>query len=66
MHLYGVRFVLQTDHEPLKYINSAKFANNRLMRMRWAMVLQSYNVKVEAIKGSDNMGVDYLGHVLDR
>jgi len=32
MHLYGVRFVLQTDHEPLKYMNSAKFTNNRLMR----------------------------------
>ena len=32
LYLYGVPFVLQTDHEPLKYINSAKFANGRLMR----------------------------------
>ena len=63
MHLYGVRFVLQTDHEPLKYMNSAKFTNNRLMQ--WAMFLQSYNMKVEAIKGSENVGADYLSRVLE-
>jgi len=63
MHLYGVRFLLQTDHEPLKYMNSAKFANNRLMR--WAIFLQSCNMKVEAIKGSDNVGADYLSRVLE-
>ena len=32
LYLYGVPFALQTGHEPLKYINSAKFANRRLMR----------------------------------
>ena len=63
MYLYGVRFVLQTDHEPLKYMNSAKFTNNRLMR--WAMFLQSYNMKVEAIKGSENVGADYLSRVTE-
>ena len=36
MYLYGVRFVLQS--EPLKYMNDAKFTNNRLMW--WAMFLQ--------------------------
>ena len=46
--LYGVPFVLQTDHEPLKYMNSVKFANGRLMR--WAIFLQSYTLRVEAIK----------------
>ena len=44
--------MLQTDHEPLKYMNSATCANGRLMR--WAMFLQSYNFRVEAIKGSEN------------
>ena len=39
LYLYGVPFVLQADHEPLKYTNSAKFANGRLMRL--AMFLQS-------------------------
>ena len=27
LYLYGVSFVLQTDHEPLKNMNSARFAN---------------------------------------
>jgi len=31
LYLYGVPFVLQTDHEPLKYMNSAKCANGRPM-----------------------------------
>lgn len=59
LHLYGERFVLQADHEPLEYIeNSAKFVNSNLMH--WAMLLQSYsyNLKVEAIKGSDNADAD--------
>ena len=63
VHLYGVRFVLQTDHEPLKYMNRAKFTNHRLMR--WAMFLQSNNMKVEAMKGSDIVEADYLGRVME-
>ena len=31
--------------------------------MQWAMFLQSYNFKVEAIKGSENVGADYLSRV---
>ena len=61
LYLYGVSFVLQTDHKSLKYMNSPKFANGRLMR--WAMFLQSYNFRVEAIKGSENVGADYLSRV---
>ena len=61
LYLYGVPFVLQTDHEPLKYMNSAKFANGRLIL--WAMFLLSYNFRVEAIKGSENVGADYLSRV---
>ena len=45
----------------LKYMNRAKFTNNRLMR--WAMFLQSYNMKVEAMKGSDIVEADYLSRV---
>ena len=57
-YLYKNSFVLQMDHEPLKYMNSAKFANGRLML--WAMFLQSYSFTVEAIKGSENVGANYL------
>ena len=39
-------------------MNSAKFANGRLMR--WDLFLQSYTFRVEAIEGSENVGADYL------
>ena len=61
LYLYGVPFVLQTDYEPLKYMDSVKYTNARLMR--WAMFLQSYNFKVEAIQGSENVGTGYLSRV---
>ena len=61
LYLNGVPFVLLTDHEPLKYMDSGKYINARLMR--WAMFLQSYNFRVEAIKGSENVGLDYLSRV---
>ena len=35
VYVYSVPFVLQTDHEPLKYMDSEKYTNARLMR--WAM-----------------------------
>ena len=61
IHLYGVQFVLQVDHEPLKYVNSAQLSNRRLMRS--AMFLESYNFRVKAVKGSDNVGADYMSRV---
>ena len=33
--------------------------------MRWAMFLQSYNMKVEAMKGSDIVEADYLSRVME-
>jgi len=58
LYLQGVNFVLQTDHHPLKYLGSAKFTNNRLMR--WSMFLQNFSIHIEAIKGEDNIGADFL------
>ena len=61
VYLYGNPFVLQTDHQPLVYLNRTKFVNDRIMR--WAMFLQSYRIKIMAIKGSDNVGADFLSRV---
>lgn len=60
-YLLGVEFTLQTDHQPLIYINSAKYENSRVMR--WALVLQSYRIRLESIKGCDNIGADYLSRM---
>ena len=61
VYLYGREFVLQTDHQPLIYLNRAKFLNDRIMRR--AMFLQSYAMRIESIKGSENVGADYLSRV---
>ena len=57
-YLYGREFVLETDHQPLTYLNKSKTDNSRLMR--WALQLQPYRFRIVAIKGSDNVGADYL------
>ncbi|XP_078000810.1 uncharacterized protein LOC144453400 [Glandiceps talaboti] len=57
-YLYGREFILETDHQPLIYLKRAKVANSRLMR--WALYLQSFNYRIVAIKGSMNIGADYL------
>jgi transposase InsO family protein len=57
-YLYGRNFILETDHQPLQYLQKAKFQNGRLMR--WALSLQPFKFTVHAIKGSDNVGADFL------
>ncbi|XP_021346938.1 uncharacterized protein LOC110446222, partial [Mizuhopecten yessoensis] len=57
-YLYGKEFVLETDHQPLTYLQRSKTANGRLMR--WALLLQPYRFRIQAIRGSDNIGADYL------
>ena len=57
-YLYGIEFVLQTDHVPLSYIQKCKIESGRIMR--WALFLQNYQFKVEAMKGSDNVCADHL------
>ena len=61
VYLYGAPFVLQTDHQPLAYLNRAKFTNGRITR--WALFLQPYSITIEAIKGSQNVGADYMSRV---
>ena len=57
-YLYGVEFLLETDHKPLSYLHPAKFLNPRIMH--WAMRLQPYRFRIIAIRGQDNLGADYL------
>ena len=58
MYLYGVEFVIETDHQPLAFIDRAKVTNNRIMRR--ALFLQSYRFRIHAIKRSDNVVADYI------
>ncbi|XP_041356959.1 uncharacterized protein LOC121374100 [Gigantopelta aegis] len=60
-YLYGREFILETDHQPLVYLNKSKCANARLMH--WALVLQPYRFQIVAIKGSENVGADCLSRL---
>ena len=60
-YLYGKSFILETDHEPLVYLNKAKCAIARLMR--WALALQPFKMNVVSIKGSENAGADFLSRI---
>ena len=33
--------------------------------MRWVLALQSYNFKVEHIKGKENVGADFLSRAVE-
>lgn len=61
LYLYGRKFRVQTDHQPLEYLNRAKHTNSRVMR--WSMKLQDYDFHMEYIKGCDNVGADFLSRI---
>ena len=56
--LWGVRFVLQTDHRPLTYLRTSKFKNSRIMR--WALSLQEFSFEVLPVSGQANVFADLL------
>ena len=58
VYLYGKTFTLQTDHQPLVYLDKCKVENARMMR--WALFLMSYPMHIEAMKGVVNVGADFM------
>ena len=63
LFLAGKPFVLQTDHQPLAYLNKTKYQNDRVMR--WALALQSYDFHVQDIAGKNNLMADYLSRTMN-
>lgn len=57
-YLKGKEFILEVDHKPLVYMNTAKSSNNRLIR--WALCLQSFRFRIVHVAGTDNVGADLL------
>ena len=60
-YLYGKEFILETDHQPLAYIDRTKMSNSRLMR--WALFLQNYKFTIRSIKGRENVVADFLSRL---
>ncbi len=62
-YLYGDEFVLQTDHMPLESLRTSKNPNSRIMRL--ALYLQQFQMRVQYIRGRDNVGADVLSRLLE-
>ena len=62
LHLTGKPFILQTDHQPLTFLNDAKFKNDQIMRL--VLAVQGYDYTVKDIPGKDNMLADYHSHIV--
>lgn len=50
--------IVYTDHNPLVFLNKMYNHNQRLMR--WALMVQCYNVEIRHKRGSDNVVADAL------
>lgn len=57
-YLWGQCFMLQVDHRPLAYLNTAAYSNSRIMR--WALSLQQFRFQIVPLKGEDNVVADIL------
>ncbi|PFX17850.1 Transposon Ty3-G Gag-Pol polyprotein [Stylophora pistillata] len=54
MYLYGMEFILLTDHKPLETIYSTSYRN--LARIeRWVLRLQPYRIRVEYVPSKQNI-----------
>ena len=60
-YLYGRHFFLESDHLPLKHLDSLKSSNSRLMR--WALQIQPYSFTFRSIPGKENVGADFLSRL---
>lgn len=60
-YLYGRKFTVKTDHNPLVHLFSMKDPASKLTRMR--LDLEEFNFDIEYIKGRDNVGPDALSRI---
>jgi hypothetical protein len=58
VYLFGRSFTVQTDHNPIRWLNDFKGKNQRLLR--WSLTLQDYKFQVAHRKGVDNGNADAL------
>jgi hypothetical protein len=60
-YLYGRKFIIQTDHKPLQWLNNLKEPNSKLMR--WKLTLEEFDFDIRYIEGRSNKVADALSRV---
>jgi hypothetical protein len=58
VYLYGQAFTIETDHQPLSWLQRMKDSNARLTR--WSLLIQPYRFDIKYRKGGDNKNADGL------
>ena len=56
--LWGNKFHIETDHQPLRYVFKKKTASPRMNR--WQLEMREYDYEIEYIKGKSNVVADCL------
>lgn len=62
-YLFGKHFKVKTDHKPLKWLESLKEPNSKLVR--WKLLLSEYDFDTDYIKGKDNNVADSLSRNIE-
>ena len=62
--LFGVKFIIHTDHKPLLYLHNMSRDNPRLMRT--LNDLEEYNYTINYIPGSDNQAADTMSRIIEK
>lgn len=64
-YLYGNKFKIYTDHQPIKYLQ-AKYRGRDLSprHQRWLLKLGEYNFDIEYLKGRNNKVADFLSRLV--
>ncbi|KAK9296901.1 hypothetical protein QLX08_009211 [Tetragonisca angustula] len=60
-YLLGRKFVIQTDHQALKWLHNVKDPSSRLMR--WRLRLEEYDYEIQYKKGKENQVADTLSRL---
>ncbi|XP_070052162.1 uncharacterized protein [Nicotiana tomentosiformis] len=60
-YLMGTKVIVHTDHAALRYLMSKKDSKARLMR--WVLLFQEFDLRIQDHKGSENQVVDHLSRL---